>query len=179
MARADRTVRRTATSGRVRVVGSRSARTGETGPLTTSGPAGGRYLIDTSVWGRVSEHAAVRLALRALIEATRPATVLVCPPVAVEYGFSVRSGPDHTNLMQRLSAFPDCPITPSTADVLRIQNALWNGGLLRAVGSMDTLIAAYGIANTATIVHYDSDFEHVAAAVDGFTHQWIVPRGSI
>ncbi len=110
-----------------------------------------------------------------------PTPGLHLPPAAVEYGYSARSGPDHTRLVQQLTRFIDCPTAPTSAEVLQLQlqNALWNGGLLRAVGATDTLIAAYGIANQATVVHYDSDFDHIAAVCPNFQHRWIVPRGTL
>ena len=138
-----------------------------------------RFLIDNSVWARLSTSAAVVDALQALIATSSPSAIYICPPTAAEYGYSARSGPDHTLLAARLEAFTDCPRAPSSEDVLRIQNALWNGGLLRAVGALDTLIAAYGIVNAATVVHCDRDFEHVAAVTPGFQHRWIVPRGRL
>lgn len=131
------------------------------------------------MWARLSTTPAVAEAFRALVNAASPTEVYVCPPVAVEYGYSTRTGPDHTTLTRRLATFIDCPIGPTTAEVLQLQNALWNGGLLRAVGAIDTLIAAYGIANQATVVHYDSDFDHIAAVRPDFQHRWIVPRGTL
>lgn len=138
-----------------------------------------RLLIDNSVWSRLASFPEVAEAFRALVNSARPAEVLICPPVAAEYGYSTRSGADHTTLVNRLAVFTDCQIAPTTADVLQIQNALWNGGLLRAVGAMDTLIASYGIVNHATVVHYDRDYEHIASVVPHFDHRWILPRGTI
>jgi hypothetical protein len=34
-------------------------------------------------------------------------------------------------------------------------------------------------ANYATVLHYDSDLEHVARVNASFVHRYIVPRGSI
>jgi predicted nucleic acid-binding protein len=63
--------------------------------------------------------------------------------------------------------------------VLEIQNRLWTSGRLRAVGAMDTLIAAYALHNDATVLHYDRDFEHIAVVTPEFRHEWIVARGSV
>jgi predicted nucleic acid-binding protein len=103
----------------------------------------------------------------------------MCPPVAAEFGFSARSGEEHTRLMDLLAAFPDCELSPESRDVLDIQNRLWNGGLLRSAGANDTLIAAYASKNAATIVHYDQDFEHIASVAPDVETRWIVPKGSI
>jgi predicted nucleic acid-binding protein len=56
---------------------------------------------------------------------------------------------------------------------------LWNGGLLRSIGAIDTVIAAYAIRNDATVFHYDRDFERVASAAPGFRLAWAVPRGTV
>lgn len=108
-----------------------------------------------------------------------PWAILTCPPVVAEVGFSARNGADHDAVRRHLAQFPECETHPSTDLVLDIQNALFHGGLFRAVGAIDTLIAAYAVANDATVVHYDSDFEHVAAVNDDFRHLWVAERGSI
>ena len=75
--------------------------------------------------------------------------------------------------------FAECTERPTVDDALDIQSRLWNGGLLRAAGATDALIAAYAIKNNATVLHYDRDFEHIASVVPGFHHRWILPRGSV
>ena len=138
-----------------------------------------RYLVDNSVWGRLSTQPDVAAALKSIINLSSPKDVFVCPPIAVEVGFSARSGPDHSTLMGQLAAFSQCREHPDSQDALDIQNKLWNSGLLRAAGAMRTLIAAYAIKNDATLLHYDRDFEHISNVEPAFSHQWIVPRGSL
>jgi predicted nucleic acid-binding protein len=138
-----------------------------------------RYLVDNSVWSRLSTNPEVVAGLKSIVNSARPDDVLICPPVAVEVGFSARSGSDHSALMDRLTAFLQCAEHPTSEEAMAIQNRLWNGGLLRAAGAMDTLIAAYAIKNGATVLHYDRDFEHIGAVMPEFRHRWIVPRGSI
>lgn len=136
------------------------------------------FIVDNSVWQRLSRPA-VRAAMAQLTAGHSPWSILVCPPIAAEVGFSARDGADHDAVQAHLSAFPECETHPGTGLVLDIQNALWNGGLRQAVGAADTLIAAYAIANDATVVHYDSDFEHVERVRPDFRHRWIVPRGTV
>ena len=52
-------------------------------------------------------------------------------------------------------------------------------GCVRAVGAMDTLIAAYAILNDAILLHYDREFEFVARVRTDFRHVWVAPRGSL
>jgi predicted nucleic acid-binding protein len=117
--------------------------------------------------------------LKKIVELVSPADLLVCPPVALEYGFTAPSGKAHAALIAQLDAFEQCDGHPDQEEVVDIQGRLWNGGLLRAAGAMDTLIAAYAMKNDAAVLHYDRDFEHIASVVPGFAHRWIVPRGSI
>ncbi|MBN9609491.1 MAG: PIN domain-containing protein [Actinobacteria bacterium] len=137
-----------------------------------------RLLLDNSVWQRMPRPK-VRAAVEALLAQVSPLDVLICPPVAAEVGFSARDGKGHDRVRQALAEFPDCEKHPGTSLVLDIQNRLWKGGLLRAVGATDTEIAAYAIANGATVVHYDADFEHVAKVWPDFRHRWVMPRGSV
>lgn len=137
-----------------------------------------RYLVDNSVWQRLSK-SAVRAAFDAIRAPIRPGSVLTCPPVVAEVGFSARNGADHSTVTAYLAAFPGCREHPDTSLVLAIQNALWHKGLVRSVGAIDTLIAAYAVVNGTTVLHYDSDFEHIASVRPDFRHRWIVPRGSL
>lgn len=143
---------------------------------SSSPPA--RFIVDNSVWARLATTPQIRLALTAIVNAHSPSAIMICPPVAAEVGFSARNGQDHTRVMSQLAAFPECAHSPTSSEVLAVQSRLWNGGLLRSVGTLDTLIAAYALRNDAIVLHYDSDFEHVASVTPGFRHQWAIPRGS-
>ena len=48
----------------------------------------------------------------------------------------------------------------------------------RAAGVFDLLTAAVAEHRGAVVMHYDADFEHIAATT-GRPQQWIVPRGSL
>jgi len=137
-----------------------------------------RLLLDNSVWQRMAKPP-VRAAVEALLAQVSPLDVLVCPPVVAEVGFSARDAHDHDRIRAALAEFLDCDQHPGTDLVLDIQNRLWKNGLFRAVGAADTQVAAYAIANSATVVHYDADFEHVAQVRSDFRHRWVVRRGSI
>lgn len=137
-----------------------------------------RYLIDNSVWQRQNQPA-VRKAMDQLLAPNSPWAILTCPEIVAEVGFSARNGRDHDLVRSYLRSFPECEVPAKVAQVLDIQNALFNNGLFRAVGSLDTVIAAYAIANDAIVVHYDADFEHVARVRPDLRHTWIAPRGSL
>lgn len=138
-----------------------------------------RFIVDHSVWARLGTAPAVAAAFRALVDAHSPASIWVCPPTATEIGFSARNATEHDIVSEGLAAFLDCPHAPTSHDALEIQNRLWRAGLVRSVGAFDTVIAAYAITNDASVLHYDSDFEHIATVMPGFSHEWIVPRGTL
>ena len=133
-------------------------------------------IVDTSVWSTSSTDAVARGELERLISSVPSRRVLLCPPIAAELGFSARSGAEHSILRNKLEAFPECELSPSVDDALAIQNALWNAGLVREVGAMDVLIAAYALRNEATVIHLDRDFEHVASVIPQFSQRWLISR---
>lgn len=138
-----------------------------------------RLLVDNSVWQRLPHKPPILVAYRDLISRTHPEDLLLCDIQAAEFGFSARNELDHARLSRDLAKFRDCPLTPPVHDVLALQRKIWGAGLVRAVGAVDTVIAAYALANDATVVHYDPDFEHIAKVEPRFRHRWIVPRGSV
>jgi len=50
--------------------------------------------------------------------------------------------------------------------------------IARAIGVIDLLTAAVAEHFGAVILHYDADFEHVAATT-GQRHKWIGPRSTL
>jgi predicted nucleic acid-binding protein len=61
---------------------------------------------------------------------------------------------------------------------IEVLEELARRGLHRAVGIPDLLIAAVAERANLSVIHYDADYDHVAA-VTGQPMQWVVPRGSL
>jgi predicted nucleic acid-binding protein len=61
---------------------------------------------------------------------------------------------------------------------LQLMEELARLGLHRAVGLPDLLIAALALRVRLTVLHYDADYDLVAA-VTGQATEWVVPRGSV
>jgi predicted nucleic acid-binding protein len=59
-----------------------------------------------------------------------------------------------------------------------LMSELARRGLHRAVGIPDLLIASLAERGRLTLIHYDADYDHIAA-ITGQPMQWVVPRGSI
>jgi len=50
----------------------------------------------------------------------------------------------------------------------------------RALSTTDLLICAVAERHSATTLHYDQDFDQIAAlAGETFTHRWVAPAGTV
>jgi predicted nucleic acid-binding protein len=72
---------------------------------------------------------------------------------------------------------------PATLDedwrrALDVQAALWRSGRIRAAGFPDLLIAAVAEREHVSVLHYDSDYDHITATT-GQPAQWVIPRGTV
>lgn len=139
------------------------------------------FLVDNSVIQRLAKPQ-IRAAWDRLRERGEIAT---CLPTLLEAGYSARSAADYQRLIDLESrAKVILPPQPGVAEVaLRIQAALFAAGIGRAVGVSDLQIAATALHHSSLgrpviVVHYDADFDHVAAVEPGFRSQWIAPRGT-
>lgn len=132
------------------------------------------YLVDNSVWARLaSGNRAVTARLRSIERA--PADLFVtCPPQVLEFCHSARTPAEHAQYREQISLGFPLERAPDESLVLDIQEALWNSGLVRAAGSLDILIAGYAIANDATVLAADHDFDHIAKVSD-LRHEYIEP----
>lgn len=134
------------------------------------------HLIDTSAAARVRDEA-VRTVITGLIANRAAAT---CVTVDLEAGYSGRNLADLQNIAQRRRAlYVNLPINEAIADRAReVQQSLARQGQHRSAGIVDLMTAAVAEFHGAVVVHYDADFEHIAA-VTRQPHVWVVPKGSI
>jgi predicted nucleic acid-binding protein len=134
------------------------------------------HLIDTSAHTRV-RHPAVRAIIAGLIADQAAATAVT---VDLEAGYSGRDAADVRVIAQRRrSLYVVLPFSEVIAQRARdIQVRMAAQGQHRSAGVIDLLTAAVAEYHGAVILHYDGDFEHIAA-VTGQAHKWVVPRGSV
>jgi predicted nucleic acid-binding protein len=144
--------------------------------LSTVASVGKLYLIDTSAQAR-STNPAVRTVIAGLIVDRAAAT---CVTVDLEAGYSGRDLKDvQTIADRRKSLYTVLPITEAIAERAReVQVRMAARGHHRAAGVTDLLTAAVAEQHAAVILHYDADFERIAA-VTGQPHLWVAPRGSL
>lgn len=62
--------------------------------------------------------------------------------------------------------------------MLEVQRQLALRSMTRAVGVPDLVIAAVAERHRVTVLHHDTDFEHVAA-VTGQPVEWVVDPGAV
>lgn len=130
------------------------------------------YLIDNSILQKLSRSALIRKRFKELISAY---PVYTCPPQVLEYCWSARNPVEYAELREDMELFTPAVAHPPQKLVLDIQQALWNGGLMRAAGNVDVHIAAYAIANDLTLVNCDRDFGYIAGVLPntGFRQEFV------
>lgn len=136
----------------------------------------GLYLADTSAIARIADPA-VRAELERL---GRLGLLATCVTVDLEVGYSARdpAGYDRT-ATRRAAGFTDLPLHAAIGARARgVQALLARRSQHRAAGIVDLLTAAIAEHHGAVVLHYDRDFDHIAA-VTGQLSRWIVPRGTV
>lgn len=141
---------------------------------------GSAVLADTSAWAlsRRTDQPELRREFDRELLAGR---IVTCDMVRLELLYSALNPRRYARTAEELAVVGDCPI-----DRLCWTRALEVYGELAAQGGLhqrqvthaDLLIAAAAEAAGVPVLHYDDDFERIAA-ITGQEHRWIVPRGSI
>ncbi|MEU1488185.1 PIN domain nuclease [Streptomyces sp. NPDC005752] len=133
-----------------------------------------RYLIDKSALARWTKPS-VREVLKPLHERY---LLAVCQPTEYEMIHSARDSGEATRISTWLHAFDYLRTDDdSFTRALEVQRHALNAGFHRALSLPDLLIAATAEQNRATILHYDGDFDMIAA-LTGQPSQWVAPPGS-
>ena len=140
------------------------------------GGAGQLYLIDTSAQARIA-HPAVRKIITGLIAEGAAAT---CVTVDLEAGYSGRDLAGVRLIAERRrDLYVVLPISEVIAERARdVQVRMAARGHHRAAGVIDLITAAVAEHHGAAVLHYDADFEHIAA-VTGQPQAWIAPHGEL
>lgn len=132
-------------------------------------------LVDKSAEVRWHEPTVARV-LDPLLQSGALAT---CAIMDLEVLFSARDGREHAKLARARSGF--AYLETNDAILCRakeLQGLLARKGQHRAASIPDLIICAVAEHHTATVLHYDKDFELIAG-VSRVQARWVVPRGSI
>ncbi|HTD07852.1 MAG TPA: PIN domain-containing protein [Solirubrobacteraceae bacterium] len=137
-----------------------------------------RQLADTSAWQLSRRRPALQASFNEKMFDGRIAT---CATVSLEILQGARNGREFDEHRRRIGRLPQCPIEARewsrAIDVYR-ELAHQGGAHQRSVGDADLLIAAAAESAGVELLHYDEDFDRIAA-ITGQPTRWIVPRGSI
>jgi predicted nucleic acid-binding protein len=133
-----------------------------------------KFLLDTSVIKRLSQPA-VRTAVERLASADELGRALICD---LEVGYSARNVREWDRLASALAQ-----LTPVETTAEHVRRALQVQRLLakrsqRGRKIPDLLVAAAAEQANVAVLHYDADFDLIAA-VTGQPCRWVVAAGSV
>jgi predicted nucleic acid-binding protein len=134
------------------------------------------HLADKSALARLHLEPVARR-LGPMIEAGLIGT---CGIIELEVRYSARSHPEYEAVAEdRRLGYEWFPMPDETWDrALQVQHELSDRGELRAVKFPDLLIAATAERHGLAVVHYDADYDRIAA-ITGQAVEWVVPAGSV
>jgi predicted nucleic acid-binding protein len=132
------------------------------------------HLVDSSVLTRLSRPI-IRETIEPMVERGELARAGISD---LEIGYSARTAGEWDQLADALEAFE---LVETSADHVRrarqVQRLLASKHQ-RGRKIPDLLIAAAAEARSLTVLHYDADFDRIAA-VTGQPCQWVLPAGSV
>jgi len=138
--------------------------------------AGAIYLADTSVYVLQGRHLAVRRRFEELLTEGRLAA---CQMTALEY---LNNAPDPSGyelLWGALHGHRWIDVNTASMDrALAVHRKLAATSQHRHFRLPDLIIAATAELNGATVLHYDADYERIAA-ITGQPTEWAATRGSL
>jgi predicted nucleic acid-binding protein len=136
-------------------------------------------LADTSAW--VWTRTVGGELRQAFDEAIVEGEIATCDMVKLELLYSARNTREFVSLRSELDALPHCPIGREQwqrALVVYERLADQGGVHHRSVKHPDLLIAAAAEAAGITVLHYDEDYDRIAA-ITGQQVEWLAARGSL
>lgn len=123
-----------------------------------------------------------RLRHRSVQDAVLPlidqGVVGTCGVLDLELLYTSRNGEEHAKMLSRRRAMPWLPMPDEVWDrAIEVQGMLAARAEHRAVSIPDLLVCATAERHGVTVLHYDADFDTIAA-VTGQPTQWVVSRGT-
>jgi predicted nucleic acid-binding protein len=133
-----------------------------------------RYLIDTSAFLRIPRSRDVEDTIRPLTS-----RIAICTPALLECMFAAPAGGYDEALRHVRAAFTQITLDDAACGrSIEVQQMLASKSQHRTAKPADLLIAACAETRGLTMLHYDQDFDAIAA-VTGQPTMWVVPRGSV
>ncbi|MGA4545598.1 PIN domain nuclease [Uniformispora flossi] len=132
------------------------------------------YLLDTSALQRRAKPQARLL----LDELSERGGLAVCGPVEMEVMYSARNVGEALRMREWLRGFDHLPMPDEVWDrAIDVRHLAVAKGIHRALSLPDLLIAATAERHGVTVLHYDGDYDMIAA-ITGQPMRWIAPPGT-
>lgn len=147
-----------------------------------SGGYGQPLLLDNSAWARALDGRLSGAHRETFDAALAEGELWTCLPTLLEMRYSARDEQGFKTLAERLDALAHSPLTTEmTARALDAQAELASAkGITHRVKPVDLLIACVAASSGIGVLHYDSDYDTIAAHTSlEFGSVWVAPRGSI
>lgn len=140
----------------------------------------GSFLLDNSAWARLGHRHLPTSRSEEVADATESGRIVACLPFVLEAGYSARTAQDHRDLMAELLALPWVAIDDTVERrAIDAQRQLARAGHHR-LPPVDILVAALADRYEFGILHYDRDYDVIAARTDlRFTSEWLAAAGSL
>jgi len=138
--------------------------------------AGAVFLADTSVYVLQARHAAVRKRFAELLTEGR---IAACQMTALEYLNNAPDPAGYEIIWGALTAQRWIEVTSAAMDrAMEIHRELARRSQHRHFRLPDLIIAATAEKAGATVLHYDADYDRIAA-VTGQPTEWVAEQGSL
>lgn len=136
------------------------------------------HLADSSVWGKAAT-GSVESFTTGFNMAVRNDLILVCDIVALEVLRSARSPEAYREQAELLGLLESVPLSEAVHSRARdVQAALAARSQQRGIAPADLLIAAAAEAAGVPVLHYDADYDRIAA-VTGQPVRWAALAGTL
>jgi predicted nucleic acid-binding protein len=138
--------------------------------------AGPIYLADTTLYVLQGRYQHIQQRFEKLLADGR---LGACQMSALEYLNNAPNLQGYERLWRALHGHRWLDVTTAAMDrALAVHRELAAAGQHRQFRLPDLIIAATAELNGATVLHYDVDYDRIAA-VTGQATEWVVPRGSL
>jgi len=134
------------------------------------------FLADTSVLVHQGRHPAV---LERFERLSIDGRLAICQVTALEFLNNAPSPSSYEKLWTSLQVHRQLDVTTEAMDrALDVHRLLGGASQHRRFTLPDLIIAATAELHGATVLHYDDDYDRIAA-VTGQPVEWVAPRGSL
>lgn len=137
-------------------------------------------LLDNSAWARIANGVLGDERSETIASWVERRELATCLPFLLEAGYSARAAADHRTMMAELELLPRIPLTPEVEkQALQAQRDLAAMGHHR-LAPVDIVIAACAHDAEAGVLHYDRDYDILAARTSlEFHSEWLAPSGTL